>query len=171
MSNQSIQTVTTSGDKLKVTLAIVAAIAGIVAFYVLVGQPKYVRLGALVGGVVIAAVLILISQLGRDLIAFAKESVREAKKVVWPTRKETGQMTAVVFGFVLITESVSRSSDESITDCTFFRTRNIFVLTIRHSELLMYNLYIHNNLTTNKIVSKLIPSLHYYWIEVCHLDM
>jgi preprotein translocase subunit SecE len=102
MSNQSIQTVTTSGDKLKVTLAIVAAIAGIVAFYVLVGQPKYVRLGALVGGVVIAAVLILISQLGRDLIAFAKESVREAKKVVWPTRKETGQMTAVVFGFVLI---------------------------------------------------------------------
>lgn len=102
MSNQSIQTVTTSGDKLKVVLAIVAAIAGIVAFYVLVGQPKYVRLGALVGGVVIAAVLILISQLGRDLIAFAKESVREAKKVVWPTRKETGQMTAVVFGFVLI---------------------------------------------------------------------
>ncbi len=102
MSNQSIQTVTTSGDKLKVTLAIVAAIAGIVAFYVLVGQPKYVRLGALVGGVVIAAVLILISQLGRDLIAFAKESVREAKKVVWPTRKEAGQMTVVVFGFVLI---------------------------------------------------------------------
>jgi preprotein translocase subunit SecE len=102
MSNQSIQTVSTSGDKLKVTLAIVAAIAGIVAFYVLVGQPKYVRLGALVGGVVVAAILILISQMGRDLIAFAKESVREAKKVVWPTRKEAGQMTAVVFGFVLI---------------------------------------------------------------------
>lgn len=102
MSNQSIQTVSTSGDKLKVTLAIVAAIAGIVAFYVLVGQPKYVRLGALVGGVVVAAILILISQTGRDLIAFAKESVREAKKVVWPTRKEAGQMTAVVFGFVLI---------------------------------------------------------------------
>ncbi len=102
MSNQSIQTVSTSGDKLKVTLAIVAAIAGIVAFYVLVGQPKYVRLGALVGGVVVAAILILISQTGRDLIAFAKESVREAKKVVWPTRKEAGQMTLVVFGFVLI---------------------------------------------------------------------
>lgn len=102
MSNQSIQTVTTSGDKLKVTLAVVAAIAGIVAFYVLVGQPKYVRLGALVGGVVVAAILILVSQTGRDLIAFAKESVREAKKVVWPTRKEAGQMTVVVFGFVLI---------------------------------------------------------------------
>jgi hypothetical protein len=29
---------------------------------------------------------------------FAKESVRETKKVVWPTRKEAGQITAVVFG-------------------------------------------------------------------------
>ncbi|MBC3881119.1 preprotein translocase subunit SecE [Undibacterium sp. LX40W] len=102
MSNQSIQTVSTSSDKLKITLAIVAAVAGIISFYVLVGQPKYVRLGALVGGVVVAAILILISQLGRDLVAFAKESVREAKKVVWPTRKEAGQMTAVVFGFVFI---------------------------------------------------------------------
>jgi len=102
MSNQSIQTVSTSGDKLKITLAVVAAIAGIVGFYVLVGQPKYVRLGALAGGVVLAAILVLISQTGRDLIAFAKESVREAKKVVWPTRKEAGQMTLVVFGFVLI---------------------------------------------------------------------
>ena len=103
---------TTSGDKLKVTLAVVAAIAGIVAFYVLVGQPKYVRLGALVGGVVIAAVLILISQLGRDLIAFAKESVREAKKVVWPTRKEAGQMTVVVFGFVLIMAAFLFTTDK-----------------------------------------------------------
>jgi len=102
MSNQSIQTVSTSGDKLKIMLAVVAAIAGVVGFYALVGQPKYVRLGALVGGVVVAAILVLVSQTGRDLIAFAKESVREAKKVVWPTRKEAGQMTLVVFGFVLI---------------------------------------------------------------------
>ena len=102
MSNQSVQTVSTSGDKLKITLAIAVAIAGVVGFYLLVGQPKYVRLGALVGGVVVAAILVLISQTGRDLIAFAKESVREAKKVVWPARKEAGQMTLVVFGFVLI---------------------------------------------------------------------
>lgn len=102
MSNQSVQTVSTSSDKLKITLAFVAAIAGVVGFYLLVGQPKYVRVGALVGGLVVAAVLVLLSQTGRDLIAFAKESVREAKKVVWPTRKEAGQMTAIVFGFVLI---------------------------------------------------------------------
>jgi preprotein translocase subunit SecE len=33
---------------------------------------------------------------------FAKESVRETKKVVWPTRKEATQITMVVFGFVLV---------------------------------------------------------------------
>ena len=58
MSNKSVQTVSTSGDKLKITLAIAVAIAGIVGFYLLVGQPKYVRLGALVGGVVVAAILV-----------------------------------------------------------------------------------------------------------------
>ena len=40
--------------------------------------------------------------MGRDFVSFAKEAVRETKKVVWPTRKEAGQITAVVFGFVLV---------------------------------------------------------------------
>ena len=33
---------------------------------------------------------------------FIEESYSELKKVVWPTRKETMQMTAYVFGFVAI---------------------------------------------------------------------
>lgn len=102
MSNQSVQTVSTSNDKYKIILAIVAAVAGVVAFYVLAGQAKYIRLGALVGGLALAAVLVMISETGRELFSFSKESVREAKKVVWPTPKEAGQMTAVVFGFVLV---------------------------------------------------------------------
>ncbi len=102
MSNQSVQTVSTSNDKYKIILAIVAAVAGVVAFYVLAGQAKYVRLGALAGGLALAAVLVMISETGRELFSFSKESVREAKKVVWPTPKEAGQMTAVVFGFVLV---------------------------------------------------------------------
>ena len=46
--------------------------------------------------------LIWSSETGRNFVSFAKESVREVKKVVWPTRKEAGQITAVVFGFVLV---------------------------------------------------------------------
>jgi preprotein translocase subunit SecE len=50
----------------------------------------------------IAVLLLWTSATGRDFLGFAKESVRETKKVVWPTRKEATQITAVVFGFVLV---------------------------------------------------------------------
>ena len=102
MSNHSVQTVSTSNDKVKVILAVVAVVAGIAAFFVLAGQAAWVRSVALVAGLVVAAALIAVSDLGRNFVEFAKESVRETKKVVWPTRKEAGQITAVVFGFVLI---------------------------------------------------------------------
>lgn len=102
MSNQSVQTVSTSSDKIKVALAIVAAIAGVVGFYYLAGQPALVRAGALVAGLLIAVALLWISTTGREFLNFAKESVRETKKVVWPTRKEATQITLIVFAFVLV---------------------------------------------------------------------
>lgn len=102
MSNHSVQTVSTSNDKYKVILAVFAVVAGIAAFYVLAGQSTWVRAAALVAGLVVAGGLLAVSDLGRNFVEFAKESVRETKKVVWPTRKEAGQITAVVFGFVLV---------------------------------------------------------------------
>ena len=102
MSNQSVQTVSTSNDKIKVAFAIVAAIAGVVGFYYLSDKPALVRAGALVAGLAIAVLLLWTSTNGREFLNFAKESVREAKKVVWPTRKEATQITAVVFAFVLV---------------------------------------------------------------------
>lgn len=104
MSNQSVQTVSTSGDKFKVLLAVVATIAGVVGFFYLKGQnkPALVAAGALVAGLVFAVLLLWTSATGRDFLGFAKESIRETKKVVWPTRKEATQITGIVFAFVLI---------------------------------------------------------------------
>jgi preprotein translocase subunit SecE len=104
MSNQSVQTVSTSNDKFKVVLAAVAMIAGVVGFFYLKGQnkPALMCAGALVAGLVIALLLLWASATGRDFLNFAKEAVRETKKVVWPTRKEATQITLVVFGFVLV---------------------------------------------------------------------
>jgi preprotein translocase subunit SecE len=104
MSNQSVQTVSTSNDKFKVALAVVAMIAGVVGFFYLKGhnKPALVCAGALVAGLAIAVLLLWTSATGRDFLSFAKESVRETKKVVWPTRKEATQITMVVFGFVLV---------------------------------------------------------------------
>jgi preprotein translocase subunit SecE len=104
MSNQSVQTVSTSNDKFKVVLAAVAMIAGVVGFFYLKGQnkPALMCAGALVAGLVIALLLLWASATGREFLNFAKEAVRETKKVVWPTRKEATQITLVVFGFVLV---------------------------------------------------------------------
>jgi len=102
MSNNSVETVGGAGDKIKVSLAVVAAIAGVVGFYLLADKSTPMRAGVLVAGLVLAVLFLWTSMQGRDFINFAKESVRETKKVVWPTRKEAMQITAVVFGFVLI---------------------------------------------------------------------
>jgi preprotein translocase subunit SecE len=104
MSNQSVQTVSTSNDKFKVALAVFAAIAGVVGFFYLKGQnkPALMCAGALVAGLAFAVLLLWTSTTGRDFLNFAKESVRETKKVVWPTRKEATQITGIVFAFVLV---------------------------------------------------------------------
>jgi preprotein translocase subunit SecE len=102
MSNQSVQTVSTSNDKMKIALAVVAAIVGVVGFYYLSDKPALVRAGALVAGLAISVLILWTSAAGRDFLNFAKEAVRETKKVVWPTRKEATQITAIVFAFVLV---------------------------------------------------------------------
>ena len=104
MSNQSVQTVSTSNDKFKVALAVVAAIAGVVGFFYLKGlnKPALVSTGALVAGLLIAVLILWASATGREFLSFAKEAVRETKKVVWPTRKEATQITGIVFAFVVV---------------------------------------------------------------------
>ena len=102
MSNQPVQTVTTAGDKAKMVLALCAVLAGIVGFYFLAGQPTVARIGALLGGLVVAVIIASTSALGQSFIGFARDSVREVKKVVWPQPREALQMTAIVFAFVLV---------------------------------------------------------------------
>jgi len=102
MSNQPVETVGHSSDKLKVGLAIFALLAGVVGFYFLSDKQTYVRASALLAGILAAIALVWTSTSGRDFINFSKEAVRETKKVVWPTRREALQMTAIVFAFVVV---------------------------------------------------------------------
>ena len=102
MSNHPVQTVTTSADKAKLALAALAVVAGVAGFYALAGQTAIVRAAALVAGLLLAVVFAWTSQLGRDFVGFARESVRETKKVVWPSRKEAMQITGIVFAFVVM---------------------------------------------------------------------
>jgi preprotein translocase subunit SecE len=114
MANPSVETVNTSSDKLMLLAAVVLLVAGIVGFYVLEAQEWYVRGAVLAVGVVAGAAVALFSMTGKMFIGFAKESYREVRKVVWPSRKEAGQTTLVVFGFVLVMAIYLWGSDKTI---------------------------------------------------------
>ena len=83
-------------------LAALIVVAALVLYYTLADQSLLIRLAVLLGGIAVAVLIVALSADGRRFIAYAKDSWYEVKKVVWPTRKETTQMTLVVFGFVVI---------------------------------------------------------------------
>jgi len=61
-----------------------------------------VRVGSFLGGLLLAALIAWTSEPGRRTLGFARESYGEVRRVVWPTRKETIQMTGVVFAFAVV---------------------------------------------------------------------
>ena len=74
----------------------------LIAYYALASETIWVRLAALLGGVALGVLVAAISSDGKRFLAYAKDSVSEVKKVVWPSRKEATQMTLVVFAFVVV---------------------------------------------------------------------
>jgi preprotein translocase subunit SecE len=102
MATQNVETVTSKADLVLVTLAVLAAVAGVLGFTFLTEQPTLARVGVLIGGLVIAIVIAWFSQSGKRFLAYARESYEETKRVVWPSRKETVSTTGIVFGFVVI---------------------------------------------------------------------
>ncbi len=102
MASTQVQTVSTGADKAKLAAAIILAVGAFAAFYALGKQGAVAQWGALIGGLLAAVVVFFMSESGRQLVAFGKDAWREVRKVVWPARKESLQITAYVFGFVFI---------------------------------------------------------------------
>ncbi|HRM83441.1 protein translocase subunit secE/sec61 gamma [Acidovorax temperans] len=102
MAASQVETVSSGADKAKLFAVAALVVAAVAGFYFLAKQGVYVQWGVLLVGLVAAAGVFLISEPGRQFVAFARDAWREVKKVVWPTRKETLQMTAYVFAFVVI---------------------------------------------------------------------
>jgi preprotein translocase subunit SecE len=102
MATSQVETVNTGADKAKLAAVAALVIASVAGFYLLSKQGAIAQWAALIVGLVLAAGIFLVSESGRQFVAFAKDAWREVKKVVWPTRKETLQMTAYVFAFVVI---------------------------------------------------------------------
>ena len=102
MATSEVQTVSASGDKMRLALAGALVIAALVAYYLLSQQGGLAQWAGLLVGLAAAVAVFFTSESGRQLIAFGRDAVREVKKVVWPERKEAMQITAYVFAFVVV---------------------------------------------------------------------
>jgi preprotein translocase subunit SecE len=101
-TNSQIETVNTGADKAKLAVSALLLLGAIVAFYALSRSDMWLRVLALIALLALAVVVFFTSESGRQLIGFGKESIKEVRKVVWPTRKEALQNTAMVFAFVFL---------------------------------------------------------------------
>jgi preprotein translocase subunit SecE len=88
-------------DKIKFPIAILLVIAGVAGFYFLADSPMVLRVLSVLAGAVAGAAVGWTTEPGKRFFVFGQEAVVEAKKVVWPSRKESFQTTAAVFAFVV----------------------------------------------------------------------
>jgi len=103
MSAESqVETVSTAADKARLAGAVLLVVAAVGAFYALGKQDLWMRVVVLLVLLAGAVGVFFSSDPGRRLIAFGRDSWREVKKVVWPTRNEALQMTGYVFAFVFV---------------------------------------------------------------------
>ena len=89
-------------DNIKLLAAGLLIAAGIAGFYLLSDMPTVVRVISVLAGLGAAAGVAWYTESGKRFFAFSQDSITEARKVVWPTRKETMQMTGVVILFVIV---------------------------------------------------------------------
>lgn len=89
-------------DKIKFVFAVALVIAGIAGYYQLAEQALVVRVLLVLAGVGAGALVAWFTEPGKQFFAFARESVAETRRVIWPSGRETWQTTLVVFGLVVV---------------------------------------------------------------------
>lgn len=89
-------------DTVKFGLAAVILAGGFWAYTHFAEQALLYRVLGLLAFVMVAAGIALTTAKGRALMSFMKAARTEVRKMVWPTRTETLQTTAVVFVMVIL---------------------------------------------------------------------
>ena len=89
-------------DKFKNSLSIICVVASLYLFNssFVADYPLYFKFLILLSFLVIALIVFYSSSTGKSFKSYVINSTSEIKKVVWPNKKETSQMTLVVFVFV-----------------------------------------------------------------------
>ncbi|MFV1998034.1 MAG: preprotein translocase subunit SecE [Acidiferrobacterales bacterium] len=91
-----------TADNLKLVVAALILGGGIYGFYYLETEGDLVRIATVLGAAILAAGVALTSAPGQTSWEFAKGARTELRKVVWPSRKETIQVTLAVLVIVIL---------------------------------------------------------------------
>ncbi len=89
-------------DRIKLVSALVLVAAGITGFYYYADQALLYRVLGLLAIMGVAIALAVSTQLGMTTVNYGRGAVLEARKSVWPTRRETTQTTLIVIVMVII---------------------------------------------------------------------
>jgi preprotein translocase subunit SecE len=102
MNNTKIDIANRSIDSFKWLLVIFLLGGGLFGFYYFAQHSLLVRVISLLAIASLAIWIALATEKGRQTKEFLREAHLEVRRVVWPTRQETVQMTGIVLVMVLI---------------------------------------------------------------------
>ena len=83
-------------------LVFILLAAAVVGNSVFAEKSLLIRVVAVVIAFAAAAITALQTLQGKALLTFSRESIKEVRKVVWPTRQETIQTTLIIFAFTVV---------------------------------------------------------------------
>ena len=89
-------------DTVKLVAATAVLAAGIAGFYMLSAQPIWVRWLLVLGAFAAAVFVALQSYQGKTFRQFVQTARIELRKIVWPNRQETLQVTLLVFVMLVV---------------------------------------------------------------------
>lgn len=100
--NSRIESENSRLDAIKLVIASLLVIGGLVAFYVYSDQSLLLRAVGMLVVLGIAGAIAAQTERGRHVWGFVQDAQIEVRKVVWPTRQETTQTTILVMVMVII---------------------------------------------------------------------
>jgi preprotein translocase subunit SecE len=90
------------GDTIKMMVAIAILLAAVYGYYHFADSSQLYRVLGVVGAVIVALLVAAQTETGRSTMLFMADARTETRKVVWPTKQETMQVTMVVIFIVIL---------------------------------------------------------------------
>jgi len=100
--NAKVETPASRLDSVKLIVALLLLLGGIVGYYHFDDYPTLARVLGVLAATGVAVIVAMQTLKGRTFLGFVVEAQIEVRKVVWPTRAETLQATLAVVVMVIV---------------------------------------------------------------------